>query len=137
MRKATILCIDDELNGLIGREFLLRQHGYEVVATTSGRESLELLQSVPIDAVILDYRMPEMMGDAVAARIKQLKPDLPIMMLSAHDRLPPAALRWTDTFVSKSVPPDQFLAAVQELVATRSAFFHRWLQSWRKRRLSA
>jgi two-component system, NtrC family, nitrogen regulation response regulator NtrX len=136
MPKATILCVDDELNGLIGREVLLRQHGYNVVMTTSGRESLELLQSVSVDAVILDYLMPEMMGDVVAAHIKQLKPDLPIMLLSAHDRIPPTALRWTDTFVSKSVPPDQFLIAVHELLAIRSPFFHRWLQNW-KRRLSA
>jgi CheY-like chemotaxis protein len=128
--------VDDELNGLTGREFLLRQHGYDVVVTTSGHESLELLQSAAVDAVILDYRMPEMMGDVVAARMKQLKPEVPIMLLSALDRIPPAALRWTDTFLSKDVPPKQFVEAVDDLVAARSPFFSRWLQDW-KRRLSA
>ena len=136
MRKPTILCVDDELNGLSGRESLLRQHGYDVVVTTSGHESLELLQSAAVDAVILDYRMPEMMGDVVAARMKQLKPEVPIMLLSALDRIPPAALRCTDTFLSKDVPPQQFVDAVDDLLAARSPFFHRWLQNW-KRRLSA
>ncbi len=136
MRKPTILCVDDELNGLAGREYLLRQHGYDVVVTTSGHEGLELLQSAAVDAVILDYRMPEMMGDVVAARMKQLKPEVPIMLLSALDRIPPAALRWTDTSLSKNVPPEQFVDAVDDLVAARSPFFYRWLQSW-KRRLSA
>jgi len=136
MRKPTILCVDDEVNVLTGREFLLRQHGYDVVVTTSGRESLDLLEAVDVDAVILDYRMPEMMGDAVAARMKQLKPEVPIMLLSAQDRVPAAALRSADTFLSKSVPPDEFVDAVHDMVASGSPFFGRWLQSW-KQRLSA
>lgn len=136
MRKPTILCVDDEVNGLVGREALLRLQGYDVVVTTSGRQSLNLLEEVDVDAVILDYRMPEMMGDVVAACMKRLKPEVPIMMLSAQDRVPPAALRATDTFLSKSVPPAQFVDAVNDLVANRSPFFHHWLQNW-KRRLSA
>jgi CheY-like chemotaxis protein len=104
MRKPTILCVDDELNGPTGRESLLRQHGYDVVVTTSGREGLDLLEEVEVDAVVLDYRMPDLMGDAVAARMKQLKPEVPIMLLSARDRVPPAALGSADSFLSKSVP---------------------------------
>ncbi len=136
MRKPTILCVDDELNGLTGREFLLRQHGYEVMVTTSSQEGLQLFQSAAVDAVILDYRMPEMMGDVLAARMKRLKPEVPIMLLSAHDHLPQAALRSTDTFLSKSAPPSEFVVAVDNLLCTRGPFFHRWLQNW-KRRLSA
>jgi DNA-binding NarL/FixJ family response regulator len=90
---------------------------------------------VAVDAVVLDYRMPEMMGDVVAARMKQLKPEVPIMMLSAQD-LPPIALRTSDAFLSKSVPPNQFVNAVDDLLAARSPFFYRWWQNW-KRRLSA
>jgi CheY-like chemotaxis protein len=135
MRKPTILCVDDEVNVLTGREWLLRQHGYDVVVTTSGTQSLDLLRSAAVDAVILDYRMPEMMGDVVAARMKQLKPEVPIMMLSAQD-LPPIALRTSDAFLSKSVPPNQFVNAVDDLLAARSPFFYRWWQNW-KRRLSA
>jgi len=136
MRKPTILCVDDELNGLSGRECLLKLHGYEVVATTSGEESLDLLEQVDFDAVILDYLMPEMMGDVVAARMKQLKPEVPIMFLSAQDRIPRSVLNLADTFLAKSAPPDQFVDAVHEMVASGSPFFERWLQNW-KQRLSA
>lgn len=136
MRKPTILCVDDEVNGLIAREFVLRQHGYDVVVTTSGRESLDLLEEVDVDAVILDYRMPEMMGDAVAERMKQLRPEVPIMMLSAQDCIPPTALHSADTFFPKGAPPDQFVDAVHDMVAAGSPFFQRWLQNW-KERLSA
>ena len=135
MGKLTILCVDDELNGLTGREFLLRRHGYEVIVTTSSHEGLELLRSAEVDAVLLDYRRPEM-RDVLAACMKRLKPEVPIMLLSAHDNLPQAALRSTDTFLSKSAPPKEFVVAVDNLISTRTPFFHRWLQSW-KRRLSA
>ena len=136
MRKPTILCVDDEINVLTGREFLLRQHGYEVLISTSGPESLDLLEALEVDAVILDYRMPEMMGDRVATLMKQLRPEVPIMMLSAQDCVPASALRSADAFLSKSVPPDQFVEAVHDMVADGSPFFERWLHSW-KRRLSA
>ena len=136
MRKPTILCVDDEVNVLTGREFLLRQHGYDVVISTSALESLDLLESLEFDAVILDYRMPEMMGDTVAQLMKQLRPEVPIMMLSAQDCVPASALRSADTFLSKSVPPDQFVEAVHDMVADGEPFFERWLHSW-KRRLSA
>ncbi len=136
MRRARILCVDDELSGLTGRECLLKQHGYEVVISTSAADSLALFQSTSVDAVVLDYRMPGMTGDQLAARMKKLKPDIPIMLLSGYDRLPHAALRWTDTFVSKSAPPAEFVHAVSELIETHSSFFHHWLHNW-KRRLSA
>jgi CheY-like chemotaxis protein len=42
MRKPTILCVDDDLNHLTGRESLLRLHGYDVVVTTSGWQSLKV-----------------------------------------------------------------------------------------------
>ena len=98
----------------------------------AGRASI-CCRSATVDAVILDYRMPEMMGDVVAARMKQLKPEVPILMLSAQDSLPPGALRASDTFLSKGAPPSQFVHAVQELLAARSPFFHRWLQGWKRR----
>jgi len=59
-----------------------------VVATTSGLKNVDLPEERGVDAVILDYRMPEMMGDAVAARMKQLRPEVPIMMLSAAGLCP-------------------------------------------------
>jgi CheY-like chemotaxis protein len=133
MASATILCVDDDINGLTGRESLLRLQGYDVLVTTSGQQGLELLRSLEVDAVVLDYYMPEMMGDVVAARMKQLKPEVPILLLSAQDDLPQAALRTSDIFLSKSAPPDQFVYAVRELVEARSRYFQDWLQNWRRR----
>jgi CheY-like chemotaxis protein len=46
------------------------------------REGLEVLASNAIDAVILDYQMPEIDGELVAAEMKRTNPPIPILMLS-------------------------------------------------------
>jgi len=99
------------------------------VITTSGRQGLALFTSLPVDAVILDYEMPEMNGDVLAAKMKESKPEIPIMLLSAHDTLPKEKLEKVDVFISKGEPPMKFVAAVNQLVRCGDFFSH-WLRGW-------
>lgn len=132
--KATILCIDDHWNGLIGRKIFLEQSGYEVLEATCGDEGLKLFAARPVDAVVLDYQMPGMNGDRVAAKMKSIKSHVPIMLLSAYGPLPKSKLRSVDTFLSKSQPPDTLLSALRDLLDSRSRpFFFRWLDHWKNR----
>jgi len=132
--KATILCIDDHWSGLIGRKMLLEQSGYEVLEAFNGAEGLRLFASRAVDAVVLDYQMPGMNGDQVAARMKRLKSTVPIMLLSAYGPLPKNKLRSVDTFLSKSQPPDMLLTVLHDLLDSRSKpFFSRWLDHWKNR----
>ena len=134
--KATILCIDDHWNGLIGRKMLLEQNGYRVLEATGGLEGLELFLSHPVDAVVLDYQMPDMNGDVVAATMKRFRLEVPIMLLSAQEPLPRNKLRSIDCFLSKSQPSKTLLATLQNLLEGRSKpFFTRWLDSWKQRNL--
>jgi CheY-like chemotaxis protein len=132
--KATILCIDDQSSGLIGRKTLLENNGYEVLDTVSGDEGLKLFLSHSVDAVILDYQMPGMNGDVVAAKMKRAKSHVPIMLLSAYGPLPTSKLLAVDTFLSKSQPPRILLSTLQNLLNTRSKpFFSKWLDMWSAR----
>jgi CheY-like chemotaxis protein len=132
--KATILCIDDQWNGLIGCKMLLEQSGYEVLAAIDGDEGLKLFISRRVDAVVLDYQMPGMNGDRVAAKMKRLKSTVPIMLLSAYGPLPKNKLRSVDTFLSKSQLPDTLLSALHDMLDSRSKpFFFRWLDHWKNR----
>jgi len=133
MRHPIVLCVDDELEGLIGREALLKQAGCVVLISTSPFEALKLFASCHVDAVVLDYQIPEMRGDVVASRMKRLKPDVPIMMLSGHDSLPEEILDHVDKFLSKREPPRQFVAAVQVLLADQDSFFSKWLRDWKRK----
>jgi CheY-like chemotaxis protein len=67
----TILCIDDNRAGLAIRKLLLEHQGYSVLTAEDGVIGLSLLERHPVDAVVLDYRMPGMDGDAVAQIIRQ------------------------------------------------------------------
>jgi CheY-like chemotaxis protein len=132
--KATILCIDDHWSGLIGRKMLLEKDGYEVLAATGGDEGLKLFLSRSVDAVVLDYQMPGMNGDVVAAKMKRVKSHVPIMLLSAYGPLPKSKLDAVDTFLSKSQPPNILLSTLQDLLNNRpKPFFSRWLDAWRSR----
>ncbi len=136
MQNPVILCVDDDLDGLIGREALLRQKGYDVLVTTNPHEALRLFASCHIDGVVLDYRMPEMFGDAVAAWMKQRKPEIPIMLLSADDEMPEELSDEVDMFCSKRQLPSEFVAALQILLARGRHSFSTWLRDW-KRKLAA
>jgi CheY-like chemotaxis protein len=132
--KATILCIDDHWNGLIARKMLLENNGYKVLEATDGDEGLKLFLSHSVDAVVLDYQMPGMNGDVVAAKMKRVKSHVPIMLLSAYGPLPKKKLKAVDTFLSKSQPPKILLSTLQGLLDTEpKPFFSRWLNMWRDR----
>ena len=87
-------------------------------------------------AVVLDYQMPGMNGDVVAATMKRFRSEVPIMLLSAQEPLPRNKLRSVDCFLSKSQPSKTLLATLQNLLEGRSKpFFTRWLDSWKQRNL--
>jgi hypothetical protein len=132
-RKARILCIDDHWNALIGRKMFLEQSGYEVLEATGGDEGLKLFLKHAVDAVVLDYQMPGMTGDVVAARMKRINSHVPIMLVSAYGPLPKNKLRCVDMFLSKSQPPAILLSTLQTLVSRPKTFFHRWLDRWQHR----
>ncbi len=84
-----VLCVDDELIGLQVRKILLERAGYRVLTAPDGPEGLVLFNEEPVEAVVLDYSMPGMDGGEVASRMRQIKPKVPILLLSAYVGLPP------------------------------------------------
>ena len=96
-----ILCVDDELIGLQVRKILLERAGYRVLAAEDGFAGLELFQSEPVEAVVLDYSMPGMHGGEVATRMRQTKPNIPILLLSAYVGLPAEVTGLVDLYMTK------------------------------------
>jgi CheY-like chemotaxis protein len=113
-----ILCIDDEPTGLKIRKMLLQTEGYEVLTALSGPEGLAMLDANPVNAVVVDYSMPGMNGDEVAAEIKRRNPAMKILLLSAYVDLPEGALKWVDKRSVKGVSATSFLTDLQELLTS-------------------
>jgi len=96
-----ILCVDDELVGLKVRKILLERAGYRVITALDGDAGLQLLESQPVKAVVLDYSMPGMPGGEVARRMREIKPNVPILLLSAYIGLPGDVTRLVDLYMTK------------------------------------
>ena len=116
-RQKTLLCVDDNQSSLKICKIILENSGYRVLTASSGREGLEVFASNAIDAVILDYQMPEMNGELVAAEMKRTNPGIPILMLSGWVPLPESALLLVDEFVAKGEPVEFMLLAVQQVLS--------------------
>src|ERR1700744_813717 len=82
--KRHVLVVDDEPDVANVVELMLRFEGHEVQVVTNGKAALMMLEQTTFDVVILDYAMPDMKGDELAALIKQNWPKQIIIMLSAH-----------------------------------------------------
>jgi CheY-like chemotaxis protein len=116
-RQKTLLCVDDNQSSLKICKMTLEDFAYKVLTSSSAREGLEVFASNAIDAVILDYQMPEMNGELVAAEMKRTNPQIPILMLSGWGSLPESALQLVDEFVAKGDPVEFLLLAVQQVLS--------------------
>jgi CheY-like chemotaxis protein len=87
-RPPLILCVDDETVGLQVRRMLLERAGYRVLTALDGESGIEIFAHEPVDAVVLDFSMPGMSGGEVAVSMRRIKPQIPILMLSAYTSLP-------------------------------------------------
>ncbi|PYV99660.1 MAG: response regulator, partial [Acidobacteria bacterium] len=94
----TLLCVDDNQSCLNICKTILQDFGYAVLTASSSRKGLEVFASNAIDAVILDYQMPDMDGALVAAEMRKTNPPVPILMLSGCASLPESALQLVDEF---------------------------------------
>lgn len=84
--KETILFVDDESTVIEGCEGMLNKMGYNVSTAGSGKEALEIYKrkSDEIDMVILDMIMPEMGGGETYDRLKEMNPDIKVLLASGY-----------------------------------------------------
>jgi DNA-binding response OmpR family regulator len=113
----TLLCIHRDPAQLS----LLQEHGYEMVTATNGREGLQLFMSRPVDAIVLEYHLGLLDGAVIADEIKQIKPEVPIVMLAEDVELPDGALKSIDALVAKTDGPHFLLATVHFVLNVKPA----------------
>jgi len=80
----TILIIEDDISIQRGLKDTLVFEGYEVETSLNGREGLELALKLKIDLLLLDIMLPGLNGYEICKRLKEKKPELPIIMLTAR-----------------------------------------------------
>ena len=112
-----LLCVDDDSAFRQFYKNLLGSNGYDVTVAANGRQALKLFLSGKIDAVLTDLEMPEMGGAELAARLKKMRPELPVLLISgskAAQDTPPASV---DAAVAKGTPTPKLVDQIETLLA--------------------
>ena len=79
----TILIVDDEKNYLVVLEALLGAEGYEIVTANDAKAALATVREADLDMLITDMKMPGMSGMELLEECKKMKPELPVIMMTA------------------------------------------------------
>jgi CheY-like chemotaxis protein len=114
--RPTILCVDDYETSLGAWCLYLQSAGYLVTTAQTAQEGLQLFAVSPVDLVLLDYAMPDISGDDVAATMKRIKPDVRILMFSGAPHVPENARVHVDAFLQKGQSPMVILDKIRELL---------------------
>ena len=81
---ARILAVDDESSIRETLRSILETEGYVVEVAQDGREALDLFKNQNFDVVLCDVKMQGMDGIEVLVALRELAPDLPVIMISGH-----------------------------------------------------
>lgn len=107
--EVSVLLVDDDQRLREALGGLLEDQGFRVVGrASSGAEALALVRRIAVDVALMDLRMPGMDGIEAARQIKEIRPSLQVVALSAHDD---AGLRLAveeaamDGYLLKGAPP--------------------------------
>src|ERR1700726_5062872 len=120
--KKTILCVDDNEQVLSVRTFLLETRGYRIIAAQNAQEALEVLErTLPgtLDLILCDLLMPQMDGNELVRRAKQLHQGLPALIVSGTVNAFDRALH-ADVFLPKGAcSPAEMIERTTRPVARR------------------
>ena len=122
-----LLIVDDDTKMLKATQSFLAANNYEVKTSSSPTAALELMKEEEFALVLMDYQMPDMMGDALAALAKQANPNQQVAMYScdlSRDALKNSMRAGAVDFVDKSMEPS-------ELLKTISSFCNRYEEAYR------
>ncbi|MBF5042671.1 sigma-54-dependent Fis family transcriptional regulator [Aggregicoccus sp. 17bor-14] len=121
---ATVLIVDDEKNILLTLHQSLQLAGYRTELASSGQVALDVVSARPVDAVLMDVKMPDLDGLTALERMQALKPGLPVIMMSGHGTID-TAVRATQLgardFLEKPIARDRLLVALRNALQHQAA----------------
>ena len=117
-----ILWVDDEIESLKSQILFLKNKGYEVTPLTNGHDALEWLQEKNADVVLLDESMPGLSGLETLAKIKEMQPQMPVVMVTkneAENIMEEAIGSQITDYLIKPVNPNQVLLSLKKIMDSK------------------
>jgi signal transduction histidine kinase len=126
MVKDSILVVDDRPANRYSTVHALKRAGYDVVEVETGTEALDLAKQLP-SAILLDVRLPDILGYEVCRRLKAnpRTRHIPVLQLSAsfidNESRVYALESGADAYLTQPVEPNVLVATVKSLVKLHQA----------------
>lgn len=113
----TVLLVDDDEFALISARGVLERAGYHVVTAGNGSEALGLLEARPatFDVIATDLVMSEMGGRELLRRVRELVPELPVVVLTGGDPRDVSDAGF-DAVLAKPFTPGQLTASLRQIL---------------------
>lgn len=114
-----ILWIDDEIELLKPHVMFLEKKGYETQMINNAIDALEIIPHENFDAVLIDENMPGMGGLEALQKIKEIKPQLPIVMITKNEEehiMEEAIGAHIADYLIKPVNPNQILLSLKKIL---------------------
>jgi CheY-like chemotaxis protein len=121
-KQVRILWTDDEIEVLKPHIMFLTERGYLVDTCTNGTDAIDLIKANVYDLAFLDENMPGLSGIETLGLIKQVRPDLPVIMItrSEEEEIMEAAIgSEIADYLIKPVKPNQILLAIKKSTQQR------------------
>ncbi len=117
MQKLRILWVDDEIDILKPHIIFLESKNYDLTPCSSGYEALELIENTWFDIVLLDENMPGISGLETLSQLKNIKPNLPVIMITKSEEeyiMDEAIGSKIADYLIKPVNPNQILLSLKK-----------------------
>lgn len=136
MSQIRILWADDEIDMLKPQLFFLEKKGYQVETVTNGYDALEEFQkSTDFDVVFLDESMPGLTGLETLAKIKEINPNVPVVMITkneAENLMEEAIGSQIDDYLIKPVNPNQILLTLKKIIDNKRLVTEKTISSYQQ-----
>lgn len=121
MARPRILLVDDDPDILDILEIALSEENYEILKAKDGKEAIQIIQSKPLDLVLLDYSIPKMNGRQVCLEVKRdiLLRHLPIIMVTGKGEVSDkigGIDAGADDYIVKPFEPKELLARIRMIL---------------------
>lgn len=117
-KSAAVLLIDDNAIQAATRQAILKRAGYFAIVGLSARRALEQFEQeefpAEIRAVITDHIMPEMTGAEFVRRLRRLRPEMPVLVISGLEEAEPEYEGLGVRFLLKPLAPELMLRNLRE-----------------------
>ncbi len=120
--KTNILWVDDEIDMLKSNIMFLKQKGYIVWEAANGEDAVQMIKENDFDLVFLDEMMPGMGGLETLIAIKDLKPQMPVVMVTKNETeslMEEAIGKKITDYLIKPVNPNQVLLVCKKILESR------------------